>query len=56
MKATAFQRAVWSAVAAIPNGEIRSYKEIAEAAGYPGNAINGGFAICWDSGREGVVG
>jgi methylated-DNA-[protein]-cysteine S-methyltransferase len=32
---TPFQRAVWSAVAAIPYGETRSYRDIATAVGRP---------------------
>jgi AraC family transcriptional regulator of adaptative response/methylated-DNA-[protein]-cysteine methyltransferase len=36
VQATAFQRRVWSELAAIPPGETRSYGEIAEAIGAPG--------------------
>lgn len=32
---TAFQQAVWSALTDIPYGEVRSYKDIAEAIGNP---------------------
>lgn len=32
---TAFQQKVWAAIAAIPYGETRSYKQIAEAIGQP---------------------
>ncbi len=32
---TAFQRAVWEALAAIPYGELRSYRDIARAIGRP---------------------
>ena len=32
---TTFQQAVWSALANIPYGEVRSYKEIAETIGKP---------------------
>jgi O-6-methylguanine DNA methyltransferase len=35
MYGTPFQRAVWEALAAIPYGEVRSYKAIAEAVGRP---------------------
>ena len=35
VRATAFQRQVWQALAAIPYGSTRSYKEIAEAVGRP---------------------
>lgn len=34
-RGTAFQRAVWSALAAIPFGETRTYGELAEALGRP---------------------
>lgn len=33
---TAFQRAVWGALAAIPYGEVRSYAEVAREVGKPG--------------------
>ena len=32
---TAFQLAVFAAVRAIPRGETQTYKEVAQAAGYP---------------------
>jgi O-6-methylguanine DNA methyltransferase len=32
---TPFQKAVWAALAAIPYGEVRSYKAVAEAVGRP---------------------
>lgn len=35
VRATAFQRRVWDALLAIPYGETRSYKEVAEAIGEP---------------------
>ncbi|MEF3302880.1 methylated-DNA--[protein]-cysteine S-methyltransferase [Paenibacillus sp. GYB003] len=35
MVGTPFQQAVWKAVAAIPFGEVRTYAQIAEAAGSP---------------------
>ena len=35
MRATAFQRAVWDALSAIPYGETRSYSEVAKAIGKP---------------------
>ncbi len=38
--ATAFQKAVWEAVSTIPEGEVRTYGEVAEMAGYP-NAHQG---------------
>ena len=34
-KGTPFQKRVWSALAKIPYGQTRSYKEIARAIGYP---------------------
>ena len=34
-RGTSFQKKVWSALAKIPYGETRSYKEIAEAIGHP---------------------
>ncbi|HLY32779.1 MAG TPA: methylated-DNA--[protein]-cysteine S-methyltransferase, partial [Ktedonobacterales bacterium] len=36
VRATAFQRRVWTALQAIPYGETRSYQQIAEAIGQPG--------------------
>ncbi len=36
VRATAFQRRVWEALQAIPYGETRSYRQIAEAIGQPG--------------------
>lgn len=41
---TAFQHAVWEALAVIPFGETRSYGEIAEAIGRPGAARAVGMA------------
>ncbi len=35
VRATAFQRRVWDALCAIPYGETRSYKQVAEAIGSP---------------------
>lgn len=35
LRGTAFQRAVWQALAAIPYGEVRTYGEIARAIGKP---------------------
>lgn len=35
VRATAFQRRVWDALVAIPYGETRTYKEVAEAIGAP---------------------
>ena len=35
VRATAFQRRVWDALLAIPSGETRSYKQVAEAIGAP---------------------
>ena len=34
-KGTTFQKKVWSALAKIPYGQTRSYKEIAQSIGYP---------------------
>jgi methylated-DNA-[protein]-cysteine S-methyltransferase len=34
-RGTAFQKVVWSALAKIPYGQTRSYKEIAQAIGHP---------------------
>ena len=36
--ATAFQRAVWEAIAAIPYGEVATYGEVAATLGRPGAA------------------
>ena len=38
VQATAFQRRVWEALRAIPLGEVRSYREVAESLGQPGAA------------------
>lgn len=38
VRATAFQRRVWDALLAIPYGETRSYKQVAEAIGAPAAA------------------
>jgi AraC family transcriptional regulator of adaptative response/methylated-DNA-[protein]-cysteine methyltransferase len=38
VRATAFQWAVWRALAAIPPGETRSYRAVAESLGHPGAA------------------
>jgi AraC family transcriptional regulator of adaptative response/methylated-DNA-[protein]-cysteine methyltransferase len=46
---TAFQRAVWSALRAIPPGETRSYGEIAAAIGKPG-AVRATGTACGDNG------
>lgn len=35
LKGTVFERKVWSALAKIPYGQTRSYKEIAQAIGHP---------------------
>jgi AraC family transcriptional regulator of adaptative response/methylated-DNA-[protein]-cysteine methyltransferase len=35
VRATAFQKRVWDALRAIPYGETRSYKQVAEAIGSP---------------------
>jgi AraC family transcriptional regulator of adaptative response/methylated-DNA-[protein]-cysteine methyltransferase len=35
VRATAFQRRVWDALRAIPYGQTRSYKQVAEAIGSP---------------------
>lgn len=42
---TAFQQAVWAALQAIPPGETRSYREIAEAAGRPA-AVRAAGSAC----------
>ena len=36
VQATAFQRRVWEALRAIPLGEVRTYREVAESLGQPG--------------------
>ena len=41
---TAFQRAVWRAIAAVPYGATQSYGELARAAGAPGAARAAGAA------------
>ena len=38
VQATAFQRRVWEALRAIPLGEVRTYREVAESLGQPGAA------------------
>jgi methylated-DNA-[protein]-cysteine S-methyltransferase len=43
-RGTAFQRAVWSALATIPFGEVRSYSDLARLAGRPGAARAAGAA------------
>ena len=45
VRATAFQRRVWDALLAIPYGETRSYKEVAEAIGEP-NAFRAVARAC----------
>ncbi|MDE3108187.1 MAG: methylated-DNA--[protein]-cysteine S-methyltransferase, partial [Acidobacteriota bacterium] len=35
-EATTFQSTVWATLRAIPYGEVRTYAEVAAAAGYPG--------------------
>ncbi len=44
-RGTAFQHAVWRALAAIPPGETRSYAELAAAAGRP-NAVRAAGSAC----------
>lgn len=43
--ASAFDRAVWRACAAIPRGEVRSYAEVAQWAGHPQAARATGQAL-----------
>lgn len=38
LRGTAFQRRVWAALQAIPPGETRSYRAVADAIGAPGSA------------------
>jgi methylated-DNA-[protein]-cysteine S-methyltransferase len=45
VRGTAFQRAVWDAVARIPYGETASYGEIARRVGKPGAARAVGAAV-----------
>ena len=45
---TAFQQAVWAALQAIPTGETRSYKDIAQAVGRPG-AVRAAGTACGDN-------
>ena len=45
VRATAFQRRVWDALLAIPYGETRSYKQVAEAIGEP-NAFRAVARAC----------
>ncbi len=45
IRATAFQCKVWRALRAIPRGETRSYKQIAEAIGHPSSSRAVGGAI-----------
>ena len=42
---TRFQRQVWQALSAIPAGERRTYREVAEAAGHP-NAVRAVAGAC----------
>lgn len=51
LRGTAFQRAVWRAVGAIPYGETRSYADIARAVGHPSawravGAANAANPVC----------
>lgn len=45
---TAFQQAVWAALKAIPTGETRTYKDIAQAVGRPG-AVRAAGTACGDN-------
>jgi AraC family transcriptional regulator of adaptative response/methylated-DNA-[protein]-cysteine methyltransferase len=45
LRGTAFQEAVWQALAAIPAGETRTYAELAAAAGRPG-AVRAAGSAC----------
>jgi O-6-methylguanine DNA methyltransferase len=45
LKGTPFQLAVWQATRAIPRGQTRSYKQIAEAVGRPGASRAVGAAM-----------
>ncbi|MFZ1626978.1 MAG: MGMT family protein [Candidatus Moraniibacteriota bacterium] len=42
---TAFRRAVYSAVSRIPEGEVRTYSQVARLAGFPGAARAVGTAM-----------
>ncbi|CAN5210714.1 bifunctional DNA-binding transcriptional regulator/O6-methylguanine-DNA methyltransferase Ada [soil metagenome] len=48
VQGTAFQQAVWDALRAIPPGETRSYKQVAEATGRPG-AVRATGTACGDN-------
>lgn len=48
VRGTAFQQAVWDALRAIPPGETRTYKEIAESVGRPG-AVRAAGSACGDN-------
>lgn len=45
LRGTPFQLAVWQATRAIPRGQTRSYKQIAEAVGRPGSSRAVGAAM-----------
>ncbi|DAC43390.1 MAG TPA: MGMT family protein [Candidatus Thalassarchaeaceae archaeon] len=38
MEGTSFQKLVWTELLSIPYGEVRTYKQIAEAIGKPGSS------------------
>ncbi|MEJ7925599.1 bifunctional DNA-binding transcriptional regulator/O6-methylguanine-DNA methyltransferase Ada [Sphingobium sp. AN641] len=48
VQGTAFQQAVWSALRAIPPGETRTYKQVADAIGRP-SAIRAAGTACGDN-------
>ncbi len=54
VRGTAFQQAVWAALRAIPAGETRSYREIAEAVGKPG-AVRAAGTACGDNGLAVII-
>lgn len=45
MAPNAALQAIWDVVAMIPRGRVRSYGEVARAAGFPGRARQAGFAL-----------
>ena len=38
-------QAIWDVVAMIPRGQVRTYGEVARAAGFPGRARQAGYAL-----------
>jgi methylated-DNA-protein-cysteine methyltransferase related protein len=45
MEPNAALQAIWDVVAMIPRGRVRSYGDVARAAGFPGRARQAGYAL-----------